>query len=328
MARRWVGGIAAAIALVAVAGLVYLPKYGRAYRVRRWLRGDHGATVAATRDLPAAIAAADGELFWFDVEEGRPPTLGRVPAAGGAARAVVVDAASATLHADAAHVVWGERPPFFVMTRSDGRVVRVGEPWPAPSKGSTPYAVPAMDATTLYWAANDSGELVRAPIDGGAQTTVATGLDDPRALVVDGGDAFVGENKAGVVRVDLATGAKTTLDAVPMTSSGLVTDATFVYYVAAPAPGAGELRRVAKHGGAPETLAPCDPLAWYLARAGGALVWFEGSTHRVRAARADKPGPVGTLDTPLEYPQLLAADGANVFVADWYEIARVTPRAR
>jgi hypothetical protein len=42
-----------------------------------------------------------------------------------------------------------------------------------------------IDGTTVYWASQTTGTVFKAPLDGGAVTTLASGQDDVIAIAVD-----------------------------------------------------------------------------------------------------------------------------------------------
>jgi hypothetical protein len=74
---------------------------------------------------------------------------------------------------------------------------------------------PELDADFVYWFASVRGELMRAPREGGAAETVHRGtgnrVADNNQLVLHAGAAYIYDSNHTLYRVELATGAASTL---------------------------------------------------------------------------------------------------------------------
>jgi sugar lactone lactonase YvrE len=98
-----------------------------------------------------------------------------------------------------------------------------------------------------------SGDVVEIPAGGGADTTLATGLTHPTAIVVDSsGDVFVGAGSAGIVELPAGGGERTTLGTDGVSPAGLAVDsAGNVFYTD---PTGGNVDEMVGGTGAPTTV--------------------------------------------------------------------------
>jgi hypothetical protein len=89
-----------------------------------------------------------------------------------------------------------------------------------------PYAI-AVDPTAVYWTGY-FGDLMRAPLDGGTVTTLATFDNQPASLVTDSTSVYF-TTQSSIMKVPLTGGVPTTLVsyALPL---NLALDATSVYW--------------------------------------------------------------------------------------------------
>lgn len=159
----------------------------------------------------------------------------------------------------------------------------------------------------LYWLQENAGDgkLLRMPIGGGAPTTIATGLVQPDSLRVDDARAYwlaYGEH-AGIQTVAVGGGAVSTLVAVgaPVPIVQLALGPDHVYYTDGPG---GAVRRVAKAGGDPETVASDLSGPGQIAVSDGVAFVIEGGEHgaitRIEATgprrlAAEQPTPTSLL---------------------------------
>jgi hypothetical protein len=106
----------------------------------------------------------------------------------------------------------------------------------------------ALAGSEVVWTTSLGGTVAKAPIAGGALTTLAAGLDTPRSVATDGTDVYF-TVAMGVMKVPLAGGTVTTL-ALSVSPLGIGLDATDVYFT-----GGASILKVPKTGGTPTTVA-------------------------------------------------------------------------
>jgi hypothetical protein len=107
----------------------------------------------------------------------------------------------------------------------------------------------AVDATHVYWSNLIGQSIARAPIGGGANEVIATGLLAPNHLSVQGSELFYGDVSTIQAIPKSGGAARVVTDALPLDAT---VDATHVYWTSSTA------RRVARAplaGGSPEVIA-------------------------------------------------------------------------
>ncbi len=177
-----------------------------------------------------------------------------------------------------------------------------------------PSAV-AVDATNVYWLDPKAGNVLEAPLAGGAVTTLATGQAGPQGIALDaasvyftnmgtltcadGGSGCSYDHDGSVVQVPIGGGATVTLAAAQEYPVGIAVSATDVYWVDF---GAGAVMVAPIGGGsAPATLAAGQAEPWDIVfhPATQSLYWVNRGT----AANLHTDGTVVRLSPyPLQQP--------------------------
>ncbi len=155
-----------------------------------------GASVfSAPQYQPGQIIADAGLIVWADY--GISGTYGGLDGGivlaqidGGSPRTVVWGIPiRAAIALDSENVYWVEGYPTGRVMRaslSDGTSRQIGQSY-------NPTAV-TVDSSFVYWADRGnlefSGEIMRAPIDGGSATSLATGQDEPTWVIVDSSNVY------------------------------------------------------------------------------------------------------------------------------------------
>jgi sugar lactone lactonase YvrE len=110
----------------------------------------------------------------------------------------------------------------------------------------------AVDATSVYWADNGAGTIVKVPSDGGTPVTIASGQDGPQFIAVDATSVYWTDNGAGtIMKAPLGGGVPMTLASAAGPSS-LAVDTQSVYWSDGVA---GTIMKMPLDGGTPVTLA-------------------------------------------------------------------------
>lgn len=203
-----------------------------------------------------------------------------------ATRAVVADA-------DAAYfTTWGTAWPDGV-----GAILRAplsgGQSQVLSDSETVPFAI-AEDSDRLYWTDYDAGTIRSMPKQGGTPVTLASGLDAPMALAVQGGVVFFTVNGA-VDSVSTSGGAVSEVLHTGGDATAAVADGSELFIhvgvAAGQDPSQAALWRVAPDGTDPALLAQGATFdttegTWSLAEHGQWLYW--ASTHDDAVYRIDK----------------------------------------
>jgi sugar lactone lactonase YvrE len=241
-----------AIAVDRATGSVYWTNIGDATVVELVL-GVGPRTVASNQRGPRGIAIVSGRPVWTSVDSGEISTL------RGGAVALVASGQSAP------YDVAGDDAATFWVNRG-GEVMRLDPTVPSPavvaSGQDQPTAI-ALDAQSVYWVASGSptgagGSVVKAPRGGGASTTLASGVRNPRGIAVSGEHVYFtsyggGATGPAVVRVPIAGGPQEVIASGQLKPLAVAVDASRVYWVNEHAGGA--LFAAPLAGGAPTPLA-------------------------------------------------------------------------
>jgi hypothetical protein len=142
------------------------------------------------------------------------------------------------------------------------------------------------DAAFVTVAEAPIGRIVRIPIDGGPATVIAADLDSPTAILADGDELFV-TTSTKLLRLP-QDGSAPPVELAPLESAGyadIAVDATHIYYTEYTDPGA--VRRVARAGGSPETIATGDSYPSGIAVRGGRVYWNVLHGNVIRSANVD-----------------------------------------
>ncbi len=176
-----------------VSGLIYISASGAQRFAGRVMQApvDGGAAITlavepqAASCTPMDIAVSGGSVYWttpYEPDGGAGSgTVETTPVEGGTPMLLASVAHGWPLSGiavDSSRVYWGTTDSILALAL-DG-----GAPLPLVSTGAQSIAV---DSANLYWATGTlPGAMARMPLDGGAQTTIATMQDTPVAIAVDG----------------------------------------------------------------------------------------------------------------------------------------------
>ncbi|MEQ1701917.1 MAG: hypothetical protein ABMA25_17550 [Ilumatobacteraceae bacterium] len=223
-------------------------------------------TVTPNQGTLYAIALGATSVYWARAEVFN-SAIWRMPLTGGVPVAHVMTSAS-TLQVDGTYAYWGS---FLVggtqsLQRSNG-----GAPQLIFDDGA--YAVPAIDATSVYYRRTTT--LQRMPKAGGAAQMMADNLpvlnNERVSLLVDGA-AVYWFGGGSVIAVPLGGGAPTTLAMNQGAIPDVAQDASYLYWIHG-----ADIVRVAKAGGAVAVVV-AGANASSLAVRGTTLVWIGLST--------------------------------------------------
>ena len=178
----------------------------------------------------------------------------------------------------------------------------------------------AVDSSYVYWSNYNDGRVMRAPLGGGAPSTLASGpANGPRGIAVDGAAVYWADQATGTIsRMPLAGGTPTVLATGQASPYGVAVDGTSVYWVNLDG---GEVRKVPKVGGAMVTLVTGERHPFYVVVDGGFLYWTaagDDSQSNGRVARVPvSGGAVEVIAGARSSPIGLAVDGTSVYWADF-----------
>jgi hypothetical protein len=172
---------------------------------------------------------------------------------------------------------------FAFVDATTGAVVIADVSGATPPRKVTEGGVPAPtllagDAKTIYWATPAPvGTLSAAPLDGSTPlATVASGLVDPRALIVDASGVYWIEGSTGsVLRLKPGTNAVETLASKQADPRDLALDDARVYWTNAG--GGGMVMALPKAGGEAVAVATGQAAPTHVVVDGAAVYWVAGS---------------------------------------------------
>lgn len=143
------------------------------------------ALLAGGLDDPGPLEVGGGDVYWIDNTSGGTPGIWHFAPATTAVPQLLAPLPAANGN----DLALSETHVYYAMNAEVGRVPRMGgarEPLAAGKFASALALAPATGE--LYWVeggATSSGRLVRMPLAGGAETTLATGLSVPRGVALD-----------------------------------------------------------------------------------------------------------------------------------------------
>lgn len=320
-------GLASPVALAALADGVAWTEgvccaHGQGGRVKRTRADDAVVVLADGIDDPVPIAAGGGLVVWG---EGGPIGLiegfGRVaamPAAGGAATTLAAGC-SATLP----DMTTNGADVFYVDRFRVERIDPTGGPPETVVADDFFVGSIAADATNLYRVTQPFSGIVAAPLDGGAETVLATAASLAEGLRVTATHVYWGDGLTALRRVPLAGGGpETVADGIAGLSDFVVVGGSVFW-------SEQNLGRVSTRplaGGPVRTVGITMPFSWiYLAAGPERLYWID------QVALAAAPLAGGTqellvvdLDSDAGFANGVYADAEAVF---WTEVGAGTIRA-
>lgn len=229
------------------------------------ITGGQPETFASSQNGPADVAVQGGQVYWVNAGDG---TVQRAPAAGGATTQIAAGQGQAwSIAVVAGTVIWNDE--------QSGAVRKLGPGDAAPTTLSTApgsWAV-AADEHRAYWTQLGPGDVLFAPLAGGAPVTLASNLGGPQAIAVSGDSVFFTLNGAGSVESVPRLGGVVTI----LSSEGgdaLAVDSDNVYFGAHD----GRLLRVPRAGGSATTLALGTAPATSIALDATSVYWTAADT--------------------------------------------------
>jgi hypothetical protein len=174
--------------------------------------------IAKTTGSPKLLVVSDGWIYFSD-ESTTTGTISKVNTSGGLPTVVFASQSGISgLAVRGSTLVWASTTSNAVLTGSTGGgAVQTLASVPAP-RGVV------MDSNYAYVAG--SGQIVRAPLNGGSAVTLVNGLKSPQSLALDGrwlywSDRGTGAATGSLMRIDINGGTPTTL-ASALTKSGQI----------------------------------------------------------------------------------------------------------
>jgi hypothetical protein len=183
--------------------------------------------IAIRQARPTGIAVDDTDVFWSN--QGAPPPMSgnnnfgmpvgaailTAPKGGGTATALVTDPDVPDVVAlDATGVIWHEQ-------RAIRRVPKTGGASTTLSQAAIPWKSSnlVVAASTLYWAANQSGwSLQSVALDGGTVATLVSPIDAPGGVFLDGASLFwdaANGQTVGAIEGEATDGGSAVVEAAP-----------------------------------------------------------------------------------------------------------------
>ncbi|MDT4955975.1 MAG: hypothetical protein QOJ02_4113 [Acidobacteriota bacterium] len=272
------------------------------------------ANTLASAGAPIMRLAVDGSyVYWTSYVEG---TIKKVPLTGGA----IITLASG--QPSPFGITLADNKVFWSEFNNPGAIRYVGSGGGSvgilASNSNTPGL--ASDGTNIYWTENvliNGGKVNKVSTNGGTPTAIATGLDRPYDLTVDGTSAFWTEGYSGgyIKQVSLSGGTPIILASGLADPTAITLDSTNVYWIERSdgGQGTGTLKKVAKgvvpSGGSPTvTTAAAGTVTSSSATLSGSVnpnglatnAWFEwgtdstlSSNNNLTAAQAVGSGNMG-----------------------------------
>jgi hypothetical protein len=217
-------------------------------------------TLAAGQTCPWEMAIDATSVYWTDCGD---PTGGyvlTVPKAGGG-NGIVALATGDRLSG----IAVGGSNVYWVASTADASsgaimTVPVGGGMPArvaPQSGSPSHL--AVDSAFAYWSEDLAAQLVKAPLDGGAPTAVASAPGAFEFALSDSAVYWLGPQ--GLMTAPKTGGAAVTLASgfIPLPTDGLAVNGSAVFFTSGPPAGQPGVSEVAVDGGATTLVAPTPP---------------------------------------------------------------------
>ncbi len=243
-------------------------------------------TLAPAQNFPYTLVAAGGSVFWTNASSGQvmrasPDGCSIVPVASGQVEPIglAVDSANVYFTSDGAvlsvaidggtvaTLATNQAAPYMLTVNAGivywtNDVEGSGSIWAWADDAAAPFATNQNYPGNLvaipsgvYWGTYD-GNVVVAPLDGGAVATIASGQLTPRFLASDGVNVFWTDTTAGnVLQMNPDGGEPIALASGQANPNGIATDGTNVYFTNQGVSGSstpfGSVYRVPVGGGSP-----------------------------------------------------------------------------
>jgi hypothetical protein len=260
-------------------------------------------TLAAGQTCPWEMAIDATSVYWTDCGD---PTGGyvlTVPKAGGG-NGIVALATGDRLSG----IAVGGSNVYWVASNADASsgaimTVPVGGGTPtrfAPQSGSPSHL--ALDSAFAYWTEELATQVVRAPLGGGATTTVASAAGAFQIALGDSAVYWLAPQ--GLMTAPKTGGAAVTLASgfLPLPTNGLAVNGAAVYFTSGPPSGQPGISEIGLDGGAIAVVAPTPPAV------GGGPVALDAT----RVYWADMSGSVYAAPLTGGTATLLATGQVNV----------------
>jgi sugar lactone lactonase YvrE len=187
-------------------------------------------TLAALSNV--VCLAIDAYNVYFTVSDG---TVREVPIGGGATTTIAYGQGGPQgIAVDRANVYWTNDNSNQVM-----RLEKTAAPVTADTiadladaGGGAPFGI-AVDSANVYWTNRFGATVMMVSLDGGAPTTIASGLGEPYAITVDAGNLYWTDRGAGDVRwqpLDGPFDGGIVLASNQGGPTGIATDSNYVYW--------------------------------------------------------------------------------------------------
>lgn len=263
-----------------------------------------GEVLASALPRPTNLRLAGAELFWLTDD-----ALWKMPAAGGAAAKLTSGLVQPdALRVDEARAYWltygGQGAGLHAIARAGGAaedLVLAAAPMPLRDL--------ALDDESVFFTNAPAGKVMKVAKNGGAPSVVASNLDGPTSIEVDGADVFVVESGEPGAIVRVGGGQKVTIASSRPNPRDLALDAQYVYWIDGGAfdpklqknVGAA-IARAPRAGGAASVVAPVED-ASHLAVAGA---WVYTCVGDVVMRAPATGGALATFAGAQESPSALA----------------------
>ncbi len=276
-------------------------------------------TLASGLSGPYDLVVASGMVYWTDQSSGR---LMAVPTDGGTPVTLAQGQGNPTgLAIAGGDLYWTNQGG-----RADGggTVVRQSLDGGAPRVIGT-SANPdflAVQGGTVYWTDHAASQLFAAPVDGGAQTMVASLPNcSPYGVAAGAGVVYVACYGSGTIEaVPLDGGPSVSMATGQYQPNVLALDDGSLYWTNYGGWGgalAGAVSSLAVDGGTVELLASGLPTAWGLALTATSVYWTSFDGHEVGSVSRDGGAPSVLYEQGAGSFLAIATDGAALYWIDF-----------